>query len=208
MERSSTALAAGGRVWLVDPVRAEGLDAEIDRLGRVAAVVQTIPWHDRDVAWFAHLYGVPVLVPRGQETLSERMIQTPVQAVDAGGAIPDSPLRFIPVGGRGWGEAVVWWPERRVLVTGDVLGNASYFVRDGERLAVHPLRRLWPPAHLVPLRPERIHPGHGVSVTEGAAAALAEAVATSRSQMLQAWLHGAVCALRRVRRAGPISSRR
>lgn len=195
MERSSTALAAGGRVWLVDPMRAAGLEAAIARLGKVAAVVQTVAWHDRDVAWFAHLYGVPVHVPRGQERTSERLDGTEVTPAD--GAIPDTPLRFIPVGGRLWREAVVWWPDRRVLVAGDTLGSAAYFLQPGERLGVHPLRRLWPPERLLPLRPERIHVGHGLSIAGGAAAALEHAVVTSRSTIAGNWATAARVLFRR-----------
>ena len=191
MERASTALAEGGRVWLVDPVRAPGIEDAIASCGKVAAVLQTVPWHDRDVAWFATLYGVPIYVPRQQAAMSRRMLNSPVEAVDA--LVPDSPLRFVPAHGRGilrlWKEAAVWWPEQGVLVIGDALGAALYYIRPGERLAVHPIRRLSPPVELGALRPQRLFSGHGPGVIADAAAALDHALATARSELLPAWRH-------------------
>ena len=72
MERSSTAFADGGRVWLIDPLRAGGLDAELQALGTVAGVVVSYVGHERDADWFATYYGVPVasrrhLPPPGAE---------------------------------------------------------------------------------------------------------------------------------------------
>ncbi|MGH2351533.1 MAG: hypothetical protein ACRDI2_26325 [Chloroflexota bacterium] len=196
MERSSTAFAHQGRVWLIDPVRAEGLESEVDALGTVAGVVLTLDRHDRDVAWLASRYGVPVYYPRH---LPKIRLAARVEYVE--GRIPESPLQVLHSDGRGllgwWRECAVWWPEHRALAIGDTLGTASYFLRPGDRLAVHPLRRLSPPTELLTLRPERVYGGHGPSVSEEASDAVAHAIRTARPELLPAWWHSSLIALRR-----------
>lgn len=188
MRQSSTALVHDGRVWLIDPLRAEGIEEEIGKLGEVAGLISTVGWHDRDVDWFAALYGVPVF---GARHLRNVLFKTPLERVD--GSVPGTPLRLIDTSMRGlfgwWTESAVWWPEEGVLVTGDCVGNAPYFVREGERLACHPISRLSPPTRLTGLQPRRVFPGHGESVHEGAAEALERALRTSRLELLPAWRH-------------------
>ena len=197
MERSSAAFSHAGRIWLVDPLRPAPPDGEFAALGRVHGVVMTVPWHDRDVAWFATLHGVPVYVAGwvGQVRLRARVAYV-------GARVPDSPLELVDAGGRGmlawWKEVAVWWPAHRALYAGDALGRASYFVRPGEHLAVHPLRRLSPPGQLAELRPARIYCGHGSSLEAGAAEALDEALRTARSALVPSWLHGARVTARRL----------
>jgi hypothetical protein len=187
-ERSSVAFVHRERIWLIDPVRAPGLEAELSALGSVAGVILTLDRHDRDAAWFAHLYGVPVYRPRN---LVPVRLDAPV--VDVEGQIPDSPFQLLTSNGRGllswWRECGIWWPEERTLAIGDTLGTANYFIRPGERLAVHPLRRLSPPTELLTLRPERVYGGHGVSLTTDASAAVEHAIRTARSELAPAWGH-------------------
>ena len=57
--RTSHALAADGRVWLVDPVDVDGLDDRIAALGEPAGVVQLLDRHGRDCAAIATRFGVP-----------------------------------------------------------------------------------------------------------------------------------------------------
>ena len=62
MARTSHALAAGGKVWFVDPL--DWPDA-IDRaltLGEAAGVLQLLDRHNRDCAVLAERLGVPRLV--------------------------------------------------------------------------------------------------------------------------------------------------
>jgi hypothetical protein len=188
MQRSSTALVDGGRVWLIDPLRATGLDEAIRALGTVAGVIVTFVGHDRDAAWLANLYGVPVYLPTHLQRLS---LDCRVERVAA--RIPDSPLQLVPCSGHGvlsWiRDTAVWWPAQRTMVIGDTLGSAPYFVRAGETIAVHPVRRLQPPTDLLTLRPERVYPGHGRSVTTGAGDAVESAVRTARTQLWPAWRH-------------------
>jgi hypothetical protein len=200
MERSSTAFAEGGRVWLIDPLRAGGLHEELQALGTVAGVVVSYVGHERDADWFATYYGVPVYVPR-HLPLRPLGLKSRVEQVEA--RVPDSPLQLVPSRGRrllGWfRDTAVWWPQHRALAIGDTLGNATYFLLPGERLAVHPVRRLQPPTELLTLLPQRIYVGHGTSVTEGAQEALAAAVRTSRSKMWAAWRHTLVVNWRTLR---------
>jgi hypothetical protein len=200
LERSSTAFADGGRVWLIDPLRAGGLDAELQALGTVAGVVVSYVGHERDADWFATYYGVPVYVPR-HLPLRPLGLKSRVEQVEA--RVPDSPLQLVPSRGRrllGWfRDTAIWWPQHRALAIGDTLGSAAYYLLPGERLAVHPLRRPQPPTELLTLLPQRIYAGHGTSVTEGAREALQEAVRTSRSKMWAAWRHALVVNWRTLR---------
>jgi glyoxylase-like metal-dependent hydrolase (beta-lactamase superfamily II) len=196
MQRSSTALADGGRVWLIDPLRTDGrggeagggIDGEIAALGQVVGVIISFAGHDRDGAWFANLYGVPVYLPRHLPPLR---FDARVERVAA--RVPDSPLQLVPSCGRGllgwFRDTAVWWPAQRTLAIGDTLGTCPYYLLPGERLAVHPVRRLQPPTELLTLTPERVYGGHGPSVTEGAGEAVARAVRTARSELWPAWRH-------------------
>jgi hypothetical protein len=91
----------------------------------------------------------------------------------------------------GWHEVALWLPDRRLLVTGDVLGTAAYFVaNDAERLAVHPVIRPFPPRRaLAGLTPHTVAVGHGAPVTEDATAALAQALRTARRRLPAAYRH-------------------
>jgi hypothetical protein len=203
MERSSTAFADGGRVWLIDPLRAGGLDAELKALGTVAGVVVSYVGHERDADWFATYYGVPVYVPR-HLPLRPLGLKSRVEQIEA--RVPESPLQLVPSNGRrllGWfRDTAIWWPQQGALAIGDTLGRAPYYLLPGERLAVHPLRRPQPPTELLTLLPRRIYVGHGTSVTGGATEALAEAVRTSRGKMWSAWRHALVTNWRTLRGQG------
>jgi hypothetical protein len=164
MERCSHALVEDGRVWLIDPLDRDGLPERVRAAGIPAGVVQLLDRHQRDCAALAARLGVPHhRVPR-----------------DAVG-----PFRFVPIESRRfWDEVALWWPERRVLLCGDALGTADYFLAGGDRLAVHPALRLWPPRRqLGALEPAAILCGHGEGVFGGAGVALREALSTSRRRI-------------------------
>ena len=88
-QRTSHALRAGGRVWLVDPVDHPDAMGLVTALGAPAAVVQLIDRHNRDCAAIAERLGVPHLkVPD---------------------AVPDSPFETIAVLRlRPWQERALW----------------------------------------------------------------------------------------------------
>lgn len=163
MTRTSHALAADGRVWLVDPVR---FDPALDRaraLGAPAAVVQLLDRHNRDAASLAAELGVPHLVVPD--------------------ALPGTPFEIVPVrDARRWREVALWWPSERTLVVAEAVGTNQFFA-GGRAAGVHLLLRLAPPrAALGGFRPEHLLVGHGVGL-HGAQAtdALRDALATART---------------------------
>jgi hypothetical protein len=167
LQRASHALAAAGRVWLVDPVDAPGIEARVRELGEPAGVLQLVDRHGRDCAALAARLGVPHLrVPFG--------------------GVPGSPFEArkildLP----GWREVALWWEAEGMLVVGEAVGTVPYYRAPDEPLAVHPFLRLHPPRALRDLAggltPGHVLVGHGEGIHgEGAAPALAQAVAGAR----------------------------
>jgi hypothetical protein len=160
LERSSHALASGGRVWLVDPVADPDALAAAERLGHLTAVLQLLDRHGRDCARLASRYEVPHV------HLPEHLPGTPFE------------VRRM-VWGPGWREVALWWPEHEALVVPEAVGAAAYLRVGGKALGVHPLLRVRPPGALRGLAPKAILPGHGPALHEGGADALEEALAAS-----------------------------
>jgi hypothetical protein len=174
LQRASHALAADGRVWLVDPVDGPGIEARVRALGEPAGVLQLLDRHPRDCAVLAERLGVPHL-------------RLPF------GGVPASPFEVrrvlsIP----GWRELALWWEAEAVLVCAEVVGTVPYFRAPGEPLGVHPFLRLYQPEALRDmakrLAPRHVLVGHGEGIHgDAAAAALAEAVGGAR-RATPAWL--------------------
>jgi hypothetical protein len=162
MTRTSHALAADGRVWLVDALDwPEAIERALS-LGRPAGVLQLLDRHDRDCAALAARLGVPhAIAPDG---------------------VPGCPFTFVPIKRRRyWRESALWWPETRTLVTADALGTSRFYTGGKATLGVHVLLRLTPPRGLGELEPDRILVGHGEGFSgPGTADALQEALRTSR----------------------------
>jgi hypothetical protein len=180
--RTSHALAADGRVWLVDPVDWAPALERARTFGAPAAVVQLLDRHRRDCAGLAARLGVPhVVVPD---------------------ALPGSPFQCVPVvRRRGWRESALWWPDTRTLVVAEAVGTNAFFRAGGERVGVHLLLRLTPPRRLAAFEPEHLLVGHGEGVHgAAAAAALREAILTARRRLPPALLHAPALALDAVRR--------
>lgn len=169
LQRTSHALAVGGRVWVIDPIDGEGIDERLRALGEPAGVVQLLDRHRRDGEAFARRLGVPLhAVPR---------------------SIPDAPFTFLAVlRTRLWAEVALWWPERRVLVCADALGTIPFFRAGAEPVGVHPFLRLIPPRRLRGLDPEHVLVGHGEGLHDDQTA-VDRAVATARRR-LPLWLLG------------------
>ena len=178
MERTSHAVAVGGRVWLTDALDGDGVEERVRALGEPAGVVQLLDRHERDCAAWAERLGVPLHV-------------TPADGVDG------APFEVVPVAQRRtWKEVALWFPAERILVVGDALGTADYFRAGDEPVAVHPLLRLFPPRQLGSLEPLHVLCGHGQGGHgEGVPIAVREALRTARRRLPQAWLSG-------LRRAG------
>lgn len=162
--RTSHALAEGGRVWLVDPVRFEPALARARELGVPVAVLQLLDRHNRDCASVAAELGVPHLVVPD--------------------AIPDSPFEAVAVKrSPRWRETALWWPAERTLVVPEAIGTNPFFAPAGDRAGVHLLLRLAPPRGAFSgLEPEHLLVGHGEGLHGyDAAEGLAEALAHARS---------------------------
>ena len=162
MTRTSHALVAEGRVWLVDPLDwPEAIDRAC-KLAEPAGVIQLLDRHDRDCAALASRLGVTHLVAPDE--------------------VPGSPFELLPiVRRRWWRESALWWPGPRTLVTADALATNRFYTAGKAPLAVHVLLRLTPPRHLGSLEPERVLVGHGEGlIGAGAADALRQALRTSR----------------------------
>jgi hypothetical protein len=166
LRRCSHALVADGRVWLVDPVDAEGVDERIHAAGEPAGVLQLLDRHNRDCRRLAERLGVPHHV-------------VPVELVEG------APFEFLVVRkGWRWQEVALWWADRRVLVVADALGTIGYFVVPGERLGVHPLLRPIPPRRrLGNVAPEVVLCGHGEGIVGDAGPVFREALSTARRRI-------------------------
>jgi len=160
MERGSHALAADGKVWLVDPVADEEALTKAEALGEPAAILQLLDRHPRDCEELAERYGVPHL------KLPEE--------------IPDSPFelhRMVWI--KRWRELALWWPDRKILLVPEAIGTASYFAV-GRSAGIHNFLRLKPPGKLTEFSPEHLLCGHGPPLHEGVTPAIREAVDKSR----------------------------
>jgi hypothetical protein len=148
--RTSHAILAGDRVWLIDPVDQAEAMARVAALGPPAAVVQLIDRHNRDCAAIAARLGVPHL--------------------DVPDDVPRSPFRAIPVLRlRRWSETALWWPEQELLVVAEAIGSGPVFTTGHGAAGMHPLLRPKPPSALRGFEPEHQLCGHGAPV-HGAAA--------------------------------------
>jgi hypothetical protein len=161
MQRSSHALVADGRVWLVDPVDVpEALD-RVRGLGEPAGVVQLLDRHNRASEELARRLGVPHL------RLPDAVPESPFEVV----TVVDVPK---------WRERALWWPAERVLVVAEAVGTGPMFRTDAAAAGIHLFLRLRPPGVLKDLEPEHLLMGHGAGVHGPAAgAALREAYARS-----------------------------
>jgi len=165
MERAGHAVLAGGGVWLIDPPDGEGLDAEVAELGPVAGVLQLLDRHPRDCAAVAQRLGVPLYV-------------VPLAAA----VPPDAPFEVVPIWHLPvWKEDAVWFPAERVLAVPEALVGAPDFAAPGERVGVHPMRRMLPPNGLRRFDVEHLLLGHGPALHGAAArAAIDDALRNSR----------------------------
>lgn len=143
--RTSHALVAADRVWLVDPVDWPDAIERASAAGPVAGVLQLLDRHNRDCAPVARRLGVPHLV--------------------APACVPGSPFAVLEVRRSGrWQEVALWWPETATLVVAEAVGTNAFYVPSGGA-GVHLLLRLTPPrATLAGLRPRHLLVGHGEGV--------------------------------------------
>ena len=161
--RASHALAADGRVWLVDPVDEPEALARASALGDLAGVLQLLDRHRRDGKAIAERLGIP-------------LSSLPL-------ALPGAPFEVLPVVDvPKWREVALWWPAKRVLVVPEAVGTAPLFAVGEVAAGVHPALRLFGVRRLREFEPELLLVGHGPPVAgDDASRALREALARSRS---------------------------
>lgn len=172
LRRTSHALVADGRVWLLDPFATNGVEERVRALGDPAGVIQLLDRHNRAGAEWAERLGVPLhVVPR---------------------SVPESPFRFVPIlHRRWWSEVALWWADRRILVCADALGTVPDYFRAGdEAVGVHPFLRLLPPRRLVGLEPLHLLVGHGEGVHGEQTGRAVDAAIGRARQRIPHWLVG------------------
>ena len=187
-QRASHALVGDdGHLWILDPLEAPGIDAEIESVGEVAGVAVCSAYHTRDAAAFARRFDVPVYVPSWIDRVADRLPpDVSLERVDD--EIGTSGFRIREVSPLpGWGEAIAYRRSDATLYVPELLGTAPPYLTGDDRLAVYMLARLAPPtAPFAGLAPERILLGHGTGVFTDATAALAEAFETARRRFPRA----------------------
>jgi hypothetical protein len=164
MSRTAHALRSEERVWLIDPFDDRQALREAASLGQPAGVLQLLDRHNRDCEPIAARLEVPLL-------------RVPDRA-------PGTPFEIVPIlSVARWKEVALWWAQERALIVAEAIGTAPAFAL-GRRVGVHPLLRLTPPrTQLSPYRPEMLLVSHGRTVESGAAGALDDALAHSRSDL-------------------------
>ncbi len=184
IQRASAAIVVDGEWLVVDPVDAPGLDEALHACGPVVGVATLLDRHQRDAGAIAERLGVPRLTPR---TLGGPGI------VIAG--IEERPV----VSHSYWKEALLWLPDRKLLVCVETLGTGSFYLaRQGDRLGLHPLSRLLRVQKaFAGLEPTAIAVGHGRPVVVAAGPALAAAVQHPVRDLPRGWLRAARLAYRR-----------
>lgn len=173
IQRASTALLLDGGWLLVDPLIAPGLDQALGSKP-VCAVAILFQRHARDGRELARKLGAPLLVARALGGSGVKLAE-----------VEERPL----AAWRCWCEAILWLPDRGLLVCPETLGTIPHFLaRDGDVLGVHPLARLLSSFQAFEgVRPERIAVGHGPPVREHAASALARVLRSPRRETPRAW---------------------
>lgn len=177
LTRTSHALLADGRVWLVDPVDAPEALEQALALGAPAGVIQLLDRHGRDCAALAARLGVP--------------------HHEVPDALPDSPFEILrTVRLPRWRESSLWWARERALVVPEALGTNAVFTAGTGPVGVHPMLRLLPPRSLRDVVPDHLLVGHGLPVHgPQTPAAIDTALRRARRDLPRA-LVGAVRALR------------
>lgn len=180
MERASHVLSTDAGAIVVDPVDGDGIDDLFAEFGEVAGVVVLLDRHKRDSAAIASRHDVPVYVP---ETLAgvEDDIDAPTERIHR--QVPDTDYGVHEVVSNPfWKEVALYGDADDTLVVPESLGTADYFLASGERLGVHPMRRLTPPTKLRRLDPDRVLVGHGHGIMDDAAGAVSDAIRGSRGR--------------------------
>lgn len=178
MERASHALAVDGKVWVLDPVDAEGIDDLFAEYGEVAGVVVLLDRHKRDAGVVARRHDVSVWVPEFMDEVAGA-IDAPTERFRHD--LADTGYTAHPlVDNRLWQEAFLYSDESGVLYVPEAVGTTSYFRTAEVPLGVHPMLRMTPPERLTRLEPDRLLVGHGSGLDEDVPDALEQAISGAR----------------------------
>lgn len=179
MQRTAHAVESDGRLWILDPVDAAGLDELLESYADPAGVVVLLDRHKRDAAAVAERHEVPVSLP---EPLSGVADDLDAETEVYSRTLPKTEFRTITVvDNRFWHEVALYDRDRGTLIVAEAVGTVEFFTTDVERLGVHPALRLFPPRKpLGGLSPDSVLVGHGPGVFDDAANALRVALARSR----------------------------
>jgi glyoxylase-like metal-dependent hydrolase (beta-lactamase superfamily II) len=117
--------AAPDAICLIDPIVPpqdearfwRALDRDVERLARPLQLLITIYWHARDARRVAERYGGRIWAHAPAQRPLERRLGLPLELFEAGQPLPGGIEAFVARGS----EVVYWIPERRTLVTGDVI---------------------------------------------------------------------------------------
>ncbi|WP_254837585.1 hypothetical protein [Natronomonas marina] len=182
MQRASHAVESGGKLWVIDPVDADGVDDLLAEYGDVGGVVVLLDRHKRDSAAVADRHDVPVYVPEWMSGV-ESDIDAPVVRFEEG--VGEFALDIV-VDNPFWQEGALF--DGETLVVPEALGTVSYFRAPGERLGVHPMLRAVPPRSLLEYDADRLLVGHGEGVFEDVRGVIREAIDGSRRKMVPLYL--------------------
>jgi hypothetical protein len=122
---TSTCVAAGGEVALIDPLAPPEDDPLWERFDDLAPTLVAVlkPDHVRDVDLFVRRYGVRAYGPR--LFWRDDIPETELEPIEPGDELPGGLVALYE--GRGRNETPLWVAERRALVFADALTE-----RDGE----------------------------------------------------------------------------
>lgn len=177
MQRASHALVVDDEVWVCDPVDATGIDDLLAEFGDVAGVVTLLDRHKRDAAAIANRHDVSVHIPTYFDGVADSL-DAPIERFRE--ELTDGVRVHTIVDSMFWKEAALYVEDREELIVPESLGTTDYFLAAGERLGVHPFRRLTPPTGLRQFSPDRIRVGHGPGIDENASRALTDALSGTR----------------------------
>lgn len=180
MQRASHAVEVDGDVWVIDPVDFDGLDELLAEFGDVAGVVVLLNRHKRDCATVANRHDVSVWVPSFFDSVAEDL-NASIERFRNSLGHSGFKLQTV-VDNSFWKEGLLYNEDMGDLYVPETVGTSEYFHTAERELGVHPMLRLFPPAVLKSLEPERIHVGHGAGVDEHATPKLREAISGSRAR--------------------------
>lgn len=181
LRRASHAMRLDGRWYLVDPLDTVDLD---DRLVGLGGIVVLFERHWRDARLLANRYDVPIYRPRAVDADDDAID-------DAETVLSHMGFEAIDLSGPLWNEIAYWRATDGTLLVAETLGTAPHFRAAGERIGIHPLRRLLPPRDaLSDIEASRVLVGHGEPIGSLETSEIDRCLAAARRHLPGAWING------------------